>query len=149
MRNNKQKLKALLCCTLVSAIMLLLPAAALAEIAIIVNNSNNLSSITAEQATALWLGKTKSVGDSEILKPIDLPEGNAIREEFYKKVANKNPTQLKVYWRKQVFTGRAFPPDTVDNTDEVKKWVSANSNGVGYIDAASVDSSVKVLLKID
>ena len=149
MIKNKQKLRASLLSTPLFVIGMLSSTITFAEIAIIANSSNALSSITTEQATAIWLGKSKSVDDSGVLKAIDLPEGNATRDEFYSKVVKKTPKQLKVYWRKQVFTGRAFPPNSVNSADEVKKWVSSTSNGLGYIDASAVDSSVKVLLKID
>lgn len=149
MIKNKQKLRALLFSSLLIVGGMIATTPTFAEIAIITSNSNSLSSITAGQAAAIWLGKSKSVGDSGVLKAIDLPEGNAARNEFYSKVVKKTPKQLKVYWRKQVFTGRAFPPKSVNSADEVKKWVSSSSNGLGYIDASAVDSSVKVLLKID
>ena len=55
------------------------------------------------------------------------------------------PQQLKAYWAKLVFTGQGTPPKEVDNDAAVLKLVAENPNIIGYIDAAAVNSSVRVV----
>ena len=43
------------------------------------------------------------------------------------------------------FTGRGQPPKMVENSAQLKKLLAANLSAIGYIDAAEVDPSVRVL----
>ena len=60
---------------------------------------------------------------------------------------NKSGSQLKSYWSKLVFTGKGTPPKVVANDAEVISLISANPNLIGYIDAAAVTGTVKVIAK--
>lgn len=119
-----------------------------AEVALVANKASPLSTLTLKQAKKLWLGKIKSIGDSGSLEVIDLPTGNNTHSEFYKKIVKKSPSQLKVYWRKKIFSGKSFPPKIKDSDADVKQWVASTPSGLGYIDISSVDASVKVVLKV-
>jgi len=115
---------------------------ALADIAVIANTANASNSLTVKNVKKIFLGKDNS------MTPIDQDEGNATRNEFYQKAANKSESQMKAYWSKMIFSGKATPPETSANDASVIAWVANNKNGIGYIDSASVDGSVKVLLTI-
>lgn len=118
-----------------------------AEIAIIANKSNTLSSISELQAASLWLAKKKTIAGSEKLKVSDAMERSPTYIEFYNKVVNKTPKQIRIYWGKMIFSGKTFPPPKQYSDAEMLQWVSSTNNALGYIDASSVNDSVKVLLK--
>ena len=65
----------------------------------------------------------------------------------HKKVTGKDAAQMKAYWSQLMFTGKAQKPKKVAGDDAVKKAVAATPGAIGYIDAAAVDASVKVVLK--
>lgn len=44
-----------------------------------------------------------------------------------------------------IFTGRGQPPMVVEGDEQVKKSLTGRPDGIGYIDRAAVDDSVKVL----
>jgi hypothetical protein len=77
--------------------------------------------------------------------PIDLRDGSPERDQFYAKIAGKTPAQVKAYWSKIIFTGRGQPPKAVRTDLEVKKFIVANVDAIGYIDAALLDDSVRAL----
>lgn len=54
---------------------------------------------------------------------------------------------MKAYWSKLVFTGKGTPPQEVPGDAEVKALIGSNPSTIGYIDAGSVDASVKVVHK--
>ena len=110
-----------------------------AEVVVVVNPKNAASQMTPEQVSQYFLGKSTS------LTPVDQAEGSAIRAEFYKKVADKEPGQVKAIWSKLVFTGKGALPKEVSSSADVKKAVAADANGIGYIEKSAVDSSVKVV----
>ena len=121
-----------------AALLLALPA--LAEVVVVVNPKAAESSMTKEQVTQFFLGK------SSAMSPLDQPESAALRAEFYKKVTDKDASQVKALWSKLVFTGKATMPKEVADNAAVKAAVAANPKAIGYIDKSAVDASVKVVL---
>jgi ABC-type phosphate transport system substrate-binding protein len=119
---------------------------ATADVVVIVSASSNVTRLTAEQATKIFLGKVYNVPHDGNVFPIDQPEGSSAREEFYTKVANKNAAQLTAYWAKVIFTGDGNPPKLLESDEEVKMAVAKNPSAIGYIDKTAVDSSVRVIL---
>lgn len=113
-----------------------------ADIVIIVNPSNPATSMLPVQAAQFFLGK------SQMFVPVDLPENSAIRAEFYKKVCDKDLSEVKAVWSKLVFTGKASAPKEYHSQAEVKKAIASTPNGIGYIERSAVDSSVKVIAAI-
>ena len=123
----------------------MLAAAALpasAEIVVIVNKDNPASRMFSEQASQFFLGK------SAMFTPVDQSEGSKIRADFYQKVADKDPAQVKAIWSKLVFTGKATPPKELKSNSEVKKAVADDPKAIGYIDKSAVDDTVKVILTL-
>ena len=112
---------------------------AMAEVVIVVNAKNAATHMTLEQASQFFLGK------STMFTPVDQSEGSPIRAEFYKKVADKEPSQVKALWSKLVFTGKGTLPKEYNSSADVKKAVAADPNGIGYIEKSAVDASVKVV----
>jgi hypothetical protein len=130
-------MKKLLISMVVSGI-LTAPVLAQAEVAVIVHKDSSVSLNNGDIAN-IFLGKDKS------LKAVDQKEWTDNKTLFYSKVANKNSTQLKSYWSSLVFTGKGQPPTALDSDADVIKQVAADVNAIGYIDAAQVNDSVKVL----
>lgn len=124
---------------------LFISAAANAEIAVIVHpsNANELDKTT---ITRIYTGKAKSFPDGKQAVPINQANGGAT-DEFNKSVLNKSTSQLRAYWSKLIFTGKGAPPKVVNTEAEVLELVSTNPNIIGYIDAANVNDSVKVVAK--
>ncbi len=113
---------------------------ALAQSVAVIVHPKNANPPSAEQVTNIFLGKAND------LTGIDLPDGNAVRDVFYHKVTGKDGAQLKAYWAKLVFTGKAQPLKELASDAEVKKFVASNPTAIGYIDKGAVDGSVKVVL---
>lgn len=89
------------------------------------------------------------LGRSFEFKPLDLPENSAPRDNFYRKLIDREPTQVKALWARVVFTGKGQSPLMLPNADTVKKAVVSDPKAVGYIEKSAVDATVKVLLTLD
>lgn len=124
---------------------LLLSAAASAEVAVIVHPSN-ANALDKTAITRIYTGKAKSFPDGKQVVPINQADGGTT-DAFNKSVLNKSTSQLRAYWSKLIFTGKGAPPKVVNSEAEVIELVSSNPNIIGYIDAASVNDSVKVVAK--
>jgi ABC-type phosphate transport system substrate-binding protein len=122
-------------------------ASAQTDVVVVVSSKNPVTSLTAEQVTKIFLGKVVTFPNGQTALPIDQPEGSVIRDEFYSKVAHKNPSQLTAYWAKVIFTGDGRPPMLLVDNIAVRKAVAKNPNAIGYIDKSAVNRSVKVVLE--
>ena len=112
---------------------------ALADVVVVVHPGAPEASMSREEVAQYFLGK------SGALAPIDQPENAPNRAEFYRKVADKDLSQMKALWSKLIFTGRATMPREAASSADVKKAVAANPRAIGYIDRSAVDATVKVV----
>lgn len=112
------------------------------EIAVVVGSSSPAASMSAEQVSQIFLGKSNS------MTPVDQNESSSAKADFYKKAASKDLAQVKSIWSKVIFTGKGTPPKEVGGNAEVKKAVAADPKTIGYIDKSAVDGTVKVLLTL-
>ena len=116
-----------------------LASSANAEVVVVVNPQHAAASMSADQVTDVFLGK------STALSPVDLPESSSVRGEFYQKVTGKDSAQVKALWTRLIFTGKATPPKEVASSADVKKAVASDPKAIGYMEKSAVDSSVKVV----
>lgn len=120
----------------------LLAAAAIpsfAQVVAVVGAKSPAVTMSNEHIAQFFLGK------STAMTPIDQTEGSPLRNEFYKKVADKESSQAKALWSKLVFTGKATLPKEVASSAEVKKVLEADPKAIGYIEKNAVDATVKVV----
>jgi ABC-type phosphate transport system substrate-binding protein len=119
-----------------------------AELVIIVNPRNATATLTTEQVSQLFLGKSASFPGGAAATALNLAEGAPLRDEFYSKVTDKNPGQVKAYWAKQMFSGKGSPPRELASAAEVKKAVASDPGAIGYVDKSLLDATVKGVLTI-
>lgn len=115
---------------------------AYAELVVVTNPQNPATRLMPTQIPQFFLG------GSVLFTPLEQAENSAIRTEFYKKVLEKEPSQVRAVWSKIVFTGKGKPPKEFKSSAEVKKAISEDVNAIGYIEASAVDSTVKVIATI-
>lgn len=124
-----------------------IPLMANAEIVVIVNNSVGVDALSQEEASKIFLGKSKAFPNSKPAVPVVLNVDNSLRADFDKKVLKKNPNQMQAYWSQLIFTGRGTPPQEFPDEATVKKLVAENPNMIGFISRDKLDSSVKAVYK--
>jgi len=125
---------------------LVLSCASFADVVVIVNKANT-AVISGSDISRLFLGKLKQFTDGTKVEPINQKMGSTVRNDFESKVLNKSASKIKAYWSKRVFSGKGKPPKEVASDQEVLAIVSANAGAIGYVDAANVNDSVKVVKK--
>ncbi|WP_053979501.1 phosphate ABC transporter substrate-binding protein [Marinagarivorans algicola] len=127
-----------------SMLSLSLAAPVFAEVVVIVNPANT-ANISDDDIGRLFLGKKSKFSDGSKAIPIYLAQGHAARDEFNKKALGKSSSQLKAYWSKLIFTGKGTPPNALGSVNDVIEKISTDPSAIAYIDAASVNDSVKVV----
>lgn len=117
---------------------------AAAEIAVIVHPDNG-ASLSKSEVERIFLGKMHAFPAGGTVTPFNLAEGTELRSSFDQNVVGKSSSQLKAYWSKQIFTGKGTPPEEVADAAAMKAKVSSDPSAIGYVDAAEVDGSVRVI----
>lgn len=115
-----------------------------ADVAVVVNSAN-ASAVSDSEISRVFLGKLKKFSSGDSVTPVNSKMGGAVRNEFEQKVLRKSSSQVKAYWSKLVFSGKGKPPKEFGSDAEVLQFVAANPGAIGYVDAASVNDTVKVL----
>ena len=100
-------------------------------------------------AEQIYLGRRSTLPDGRAVILVDLPAGPA-RDQFYLQLTRKNPSQIRAYWSRLVFTGRAQPPREAADVDDVRRILQATPGAIAYLplDAAQ-DPGLIILLTLD
>lgn len=118
------------------------------ELAVIVNKSNPIKSISKGDLKKIYLGKMKRFGSGTKIKIADYKKGKKLRKKFYKKIAGRSEKDINNYWYRLVFTGKSVPPVPLDGHDSILEFVAENDGGIGYIPKDKVSGDVKSVLII-
>jgi ABC-type phosphate transport system substrate-binding protein len=116
-----------------------------ADVVAVVSANSAIKALTADQLADIFLGRVSRFPNGLLAVPIDLREDSPERNQFYAKVTDKTPAQVRAYWSKIIFTGRGQPPRVLATDLDVKKFIAANVGAIGYIDVALLDDSVRAL----
>ncbi|MFN6971042.1 MAG: phosphate ABC transporter substrate-binding protein [Rheinheimera sp.] len=115
---------------------------AMAQVVVVVHPAMS-ETITKDDIARLYTGR------STVLQPVQLKESDNKRAIFDEKAVGRSSSQLKAYWSKLLFTGKGTPPPEVSTDADVINFIHNNEYGIGYIDAASVNDQVKVLMTLE
>ncbi len=102
---------------------------------IVVNASNPVAALTADQVARLFQKKVTRWDNGQTVVPVDLPEDSRVRDRFTQDVHGRSVGAIKGYWQRQIFSGRGVPPVEKASPQEVVTYVAANANAIGYVPA--------------
>lgn len=136
-------------CLLVGLSVFLLANYSAAGVVILVNANNPAVSLSKEDITKIFLGKTKAFPDGTRAIAVDQIKGLQVRDDFYSRVAGKSSDQMNTYWSKLIFSGQGMPPSEVGKSKDVIRLVGDTREMIGYADSSEPrDSKVKVILEL-
>lgn len=128
---------------------LLLGGVAQAGVVVVAHPAIPVANVTARDVAALYMGRTHALPGGVVVRVVDFEEGVAVREEFIGKVLGKSEQQLRDFWARQVFTGKARPPRTVASVEEMVRTIASTPGAVGYLDSKDVPASMKVIYRAE
>ena len=123
-----------------------------ADVSVVVHPSSKIESLTTKQIKKLFLGRLRMLPNTDReAVVVDQGADSLPHKRMYSELVRMTPTNLKRYRAAYLFSGKGRLPITVEGNDQVKDFVAGSLSAIGYIDAASVDDSVKsvYLLSID
>lgn len=119
-----------------------------AELAVVASDRSALSSLSRDEVKQLFTGQVRKIRGQQV-EPLDLPESDPIRAQFYQRLLNKSADQMRSHWVRLVFTGRGQPPRSVDSSREQIMIIANSSQYIGYLPVEAVDGSLKILLLLE
>ena len=129
---------------LVFALLSVSGVALAADYVLITDNSNPVTTLSAKDVKNIYLGK-KSVWSDGSHITVFTQTVSSVNSAFMKEMARKTPQQYSTYWKKSLFTGTGLPPKDYSSDDATKAAVAAKPGSIGYIQASSLDDTVKKL----
>lgn len=123
-------------------------ALALAEPVVVVNARSGVSQLSRDEVINIFLGRYRRFPGGAVATPIDQPDSNPLRAEFYRKLVNKDLNQISAYWSRLIFSGKTLPPRQAANAAEVLQLLGADPGGIAYIERNLVDSRFRIVLEL-
>lgn len=105
------------------------------------------SVLTENDVKSIMLGKKTKWSDKTAVHFVTLKEG-AIHKAFLKLYVRKTESQFKMYWKKQVFSGKGKSPKAFKTEKEMVAYVAKTKGALGYISKKTADAEETKKLKI-
>jgi ABC-type phosphate transport system substrate-binding protein len=115
-----------------------------AEVVIVGNN--NVPKIDMATIQKIYSGKFISVEDVNVT-PVSLKAGSAQRNQFLQTFMNQDEEKYTAYWTVRRYVGKGTPPNELESSADVIKFVQSTPGGIGYIDESEVKDGIHVLLR--
>lgn len=126
-----------------------LPAtSAMADIYVIVNASNPLRSMSAQDVADLYLGRTRAYPNGITARIIDQNSERSAHELFFRLLVSMSSSEVNAYWARLTFTGRVKPPEIKPDDAAVLARVASAENAIGYLAQRPADPAVRVVLQL-
>lgn len=133
------------CKVLMALILAIFSTIAHAEYVVIVNKANTVT-ISKDEVERLYMARTNAFSDGALAIPLNHEESSPIRVKFESEIIGRSEAQMKAYWARLLFTGKATPIKQMANDAEMMELVAKNPSTIGYVKRSSVNDSVRVLM---
>jgi len=127
-----------------SSLVLLAGSALAQSIRVIANSSVQATSISASDLKSVYLEEKSSLAGSGHVEPV-LAKGGPAHEAFLKHVLGRSDSDLQMYYRSLVFTGRGSLPKTLDSDEAVVAYVARTRGAIGYVGIGTNAEGVRTL----
>jgi ABC-type phosphate transport system substrate-binding protein len=115
-------------------------------VVVIVNKANN-NAVDKNLVVQIYNGQFKQWPSGGAVESLVLPDDNPMTKSFCEDVLGRKVAHMKLKWSQMMFSGQALPPKQIASDEDVKKEVSNNVSAIGFIQASSLDDSVKAVIK--
>lgn len=115
---------------------------------VVVVHPERRAALSLEELAQIYLRRKRFWSDGSVVVPLNLPSGTQLRRRFSGLVLRQTDARLANYWNRQYFEG-VLPPATLASTAAMRRYVASDPNAIGYLPAAEVDRSVRVVLHLE
>lgn len=119
-----------------------------AEILVIVNAQNSITTLEKKQVMDLFMGRASVFPNGQEVETLDLKAGTPLRARFYKTLTGKNEAQVDAYWATLIFAGRMSPPKQLVDEQTLIAEVASNSEAIAYVTRQALPKNVKIVMEL-
>ena len=134
--------------TLSLLIIVLLPAPIVASDLVVITSNDNMESLNIDDVARIFLGKVNKFPSGAEVIPLDIDPMHPSFARFAREVLKKNPSQLRAYWAKRIFTGRGKPPQIIQTSAALRDLVSSDKRYLSYLDKSVADDTVRWIIEL-
>jgi ABC-type phosphate transport system substrate-binding protein len=127
------------------AVALLFATTASAEMVVIVNKSNPLTTVSADKLAKYYKKLIQLWDSGSKIDPVDLPDQHPLAVEFADKVLHLTIDVKHSMWTIRTLSGQGTPPRQLPTEAEVVAYVGSKPGAIAYVDRAHADQSVKIV----
>lgn len=102
---------------------------------VVVNQNIDLKSLSQKQVMSLFLGRAQFLPTGSRVKTIDFPVDSQTRADFYRSLTGKNIADIDAYWARLRYSGRASPPQALEDSDAIMAVVRQQEAALAYLPA--------------
>ena len=118
------------------------------SIVVVVNPGSGVESLSRNDVINIFLGGFRQFPSGIPALPIDLPQGHPAREEFYRLLVGKNPSEINTYWSRLIFSGKTRPPLQATRVEDAQAMVLGSVGAITYLDRSKVDGRLKIVFEL-
>lgn len=118
------------------------------DVIIVCNKSVTASSLSQDDIRDIFLGRKTVWDDGQKISFVTMKDGQA-HETFLETFVRKTAMQFDLYWKKQVFTGRARTPKAFSTSDGIIDFIERTDGAIGYIPATALEEDLKIIKSAD
>ena len=124
----------------------LIPCVGLADVAIVVHPGNPVAALPAEELLRILRQEQRRFRTGGSIYLVFQGSGSPARELVLRRLLRMNDLELKQFWLAKLYRGEISSfPRVLDSDVAVKRLVAVAPQAIGFVDAAAVDATVKVL----
>ncbi|PCJ21320.1 MAG: hypothetical protein COB02_01675 [Candidatus Cloacimonadota bacterium] len=121
----------------------LLASACFADLILIAHKDFPIDFISRDNLKRIYDNKMKIWPHGGSVVRVLLKRGR-IHKNFCK-IIKRSPSNLKRFWKKQIFTGKGLAPKSFISQENIVEFVSSNRNAIAYVDSSADIKSVKLI----
>ena len=116
------------------------------SVVVIVNLENEIDDISSIELKRIYFGKINYWDNNGIILKATLKTGSSLQEFWLSSVLEVTTREYQQIWLKNIFTGKADPPESFATVKKVIEFVSENPEAIGFVlEADSLPVSVKTI----
>ena len=129
------------------------------KVVVIVNASNPVESLRADQVRELFLKKLpswkgalpadlKGFDENERVRPVDLADHLPERAAFLSRVLEMSPALLQRHWVRMQYQAAVDPPIQAESSDRAVRLVGDSRGGIGFAAEESLTEEARKKVKV-
>lgn len=135
----------MLCCTVVASIAADNSQVTNDPLVVVVNKNNPIERLSKDQLTDLFMGKYVAFPNGVKAIPLDMSNSSQLKQQFYKLLVGLPLARVNAYWSRIKFTGRARPPQIVNDEQALASFIQSQKRAIGYLPKSKVTKNLKVV----